>query len=235
MVRAVTFDAAGTLIAVAEPVGETYARIAARHGVRADVEAVERRFREAMAAVPPLAFPAAAPEQVRECERRWWYDIVRRALGMTELDGGLDATFAALFAHYADARAWRVFPEVPEVLATLRARGLRLAVVSNFDARLCALLDQLGVATLFDTIVHSTLVGSAKPDPSIFRTAMARLAVDPSQGLHVGDDLAVDVEGARRAGLRAVLVDRQGRRANTPTGVPVLPSLETLPRVLADA
>src|SRR5262249_27633268 len=180
----------------------------ARHGIHAQADAVERRFRNAMASAPPLAFPTAEPERLRQSERRWWRDLVGRALDATGRGAALDAAFDALFAHYAGAGAWRVFPEVDRVLATLRARGVRLAVVSNFDGRLPDLLDRLGVGTRFDAVVHSTLAGSAKPDPAIFRTALGRLGVDQSQGLHVGDDVAADVAGARRAGLPPVPVDR---------------------------
>lgn len=233
-VRAVTLDAAGTLIAVAEPVGETYARVAARHGVHVTTEAAEAGFRRAMASQAPLAFPGAGETERPARERAWWYAVVRAALGTTSPDAALDAAAAELFAHYAGAAAWLVFPEVPAVLAALRARGLRLAVVSNFDGRLLPLLDALGISERVDAVVPSTLVGSAKPEARIFHAALARLGVSPAAALHVGDDLSMDVTGACRAGLRAVLVDRHGRVPAAPAGVPVLRSLDRLPE-LADA
>jgi putative hydrolase of the HAD superfamily len=233
-VRAVTLDAAGTLIAVAEPVGETYARVAARHGVHVTAEAAEAGFRRAMASQAPLAFPGAGETERPARERAWWYAVVRAALGATSPGAALDAAAAELFAHYAGAAAWLVFPEVPAVLAALRARGLRLAVVSNFDGRLLPLLDALGISERVDAVVPSTLVGSAKPDARIFHAALARLDVSPAAALHVGDDLSMDVTGARRAGLRAALVDRLGRAPAAPAGVAVLRSLDRLPQ-LADA
>jgi putative hydrolase of the HAD superfamily len=228
-VRAVTLDAAGTLIAVAEPVGETYARVAARHGLRLSVAEAEAGFRRALAAQPPLAFPHSAESERRERERAWWYAVVRGALGATTPDDGLEMACAELFAHYADPRAWRVFPEVPRVLEQLRARGALLAVVSNFDGRLVPLLAALGLSQRVDAIVHSSEAGSAKPDPGIFRAALARLGVPPADALHVGDDPAADVTGARRAGLGTALVDRRGQRPAVPEGVPVLRSLDELP------
>jgi putative hydrolase of the HAD superfamily len=231
-IRAVTLDAGGTLITVAEPVGETYARIAARHGVRIGAGDAERGFREAFATAPPLAFPGASPTRLRNHERAWWYTVVRRALGRAAAGPAGDAAFDELFAHYAGASAWRVFPEVPDVLATLRARGLALAVVSNFDARLGPLLDALGLAPWLDAIVHSSRAGSAKPDAGIFRDALARLGVAPADALHAGDDLAVDVLGARAAGMRAALVNRGASEPTVPADVPVLGSLEELPGFL---
>jgi putative hydrolase of the HAD superfamily len=237
-IRAVTFDAAGTLIAVAEPVGATYARLAARHGVHVRADDVERRFRAALAAAPPLAFPGASPVRIGTHERAWWYAVVRRALGQTASGPPLDAAFDELFAYYASAVAWRVFAEAPGVLAALRAQGLRLAVVSNFDARLGPLLDALGVAPLLDAVVHSSRAGTAKPDPAIFRAALGQLGVVPGDALHVGDAPIEDVQGARGAGMRAVLVDRSGGGARVPGEGPdevhVLESLSALPRLLEE-
>jgi putative hydrolase of the HAD superfamily len=229
-IRAVTLDAGGTLIVVAEPVGATYARVAARHGIVVQPGEVERRFRSAFAAAPPLAFAGASPTRLGDHERGWWYTIVREALGRDVAGAPLDATFDELFAHYASGGAWRVFPDVPGVLAALRERGLRLAVVSNFDARLGPLLADLGLAPLVDAVVHSSRAGSAKPDPGIFRDALARLDVAPGDALHVGDEPVEDVSGARSAGMRAVLIDRAGRVPALPAGVPALPSLDLVPQ-----
>jgi len=213
---AVTLDGAGTLFGVAEPVGETYARVATRHGMRLSRADLESRFRAAFAAAPPLAFPGGSPTRLADHERAWWYALVRRVFGPAATSPGFDACFAELFAHYAHPDAWRVFPEVPDALAALRARRLRLALVSNFDQRLVALVAGLGLAPLLDAVVHSTAAGAAKPDPAIFRVALARLAVDPGDALHAGDDVDRDVAGARAAGLHAVLVDRDARSSPLP-------------------
>src|SRR2546426_1849447 len=111
---AVTLDAAGTLFDVAEPVGVTYARVAAHHGVRLVAEEVERRFRAAMAAAPPLAFPGVGASNLPERERAWWHAVVQSALGPSAAPVA-GACFADLFAYYAHPTAWRVYPEVPAV------------------------------------------------------------------------------------------------------------------------
>jgi len=220
---AVTFDAAGTLIAPAEPVATTYVRCAARHGIAVDPDVVARRFAAAFAAAPPLAFPGAAGDVARR-ERAWWAAVVGAALGAEPAA----ACFDELYAHYAGAEAWRVFPDVAPALAGLRGRGVRLAVVSNFDGRLPALLAALGLAPSFDAVVHSTAVGAAKPDAAIFRAALAALDVPAAATIHVGDDVHADVDGARAAGLGAVLVDRSGRRPQVPAGVRVVGTLAAL-------
>jgi putative hydrolase of the HAD superfamily len=226
---AVTLDAGGTLFEVAEPVGRTYARLAARHGILVDPETLDAAFAEAFVWAPPLAFPGASPSRLADHERAWWYAIVRHAFGETAAAArGFDACFDDLFAHYARPEAWRVFPEVPAALAALRARGLASAVVSNFDGRLPALLDGLGLAPLVDHVVYSARTGAAKPDARIFRDAVGRMGVAPARALHAGDSLHADVEGARAAGLHAALVARRGDAPATATDVPVVRDLSEL-------
>ena len=208
--RAITFDAAGTLFGIAEPVGETYARVAAQHGIRVPASKADAGFRRAFSTAPPLAFPGASPTRLAAHERAWWYTVVRQALGRPASGPAFDACFDELYEYFATAAAWRVFPDVPDTLAALRARGLCLAVVSNFDARLDPLLADLGVRRLVDAVVCSSHAGSAKPDPGIFCAALAALDVPASVTLHAGDDLVADVLGARTAGLSAVLVCRSG-------------------------
>jgi putative hydrolase of the HAD superfamily len=229
MIRAVTFDAAGTLIAPREPVGRTYARIARECGIPADEAAVEQAFRAAFRAAPPLAFPDVAVDAREDRERAWWRDVVRAALGPGGAHAELEACFGRLFAYYADGAAWIVYPEVPGVLDIVRARGLRTGVVSNFDRRLPRLLDELGLAPRFDAIVWSSDVGAAKPAAAIFTHAVRRLGIAPAETCHVGDDLEADVGGAARAGLRAIHLDRRRRDAEA------LSTLTDLERLLARA
>ena len=231
-VQAVTFDAAGTLFTVAEPVGATYARIAALHGIDVRAIDIDRRFRAAFAAAPPLAFPGASPARLADHERAWWYALVRATFGAAASHPRFDACFTHLFAHYAHGDAWRVFPDARPVLETLRGRACGLAVVSNFDARVSGILEALGLAPFFDRIVYSSRSGAAKPAAAIFREALALLGVTPDAALHVGDNMVEDVEGARGAGLRAVLLDRS---ADERSDVTTIASLTELSPLLAGA
>jgi putative hydrolase of the HAD superfamily len=212
VIRAVTFDAAGTLIAPREPVGATYTRIAAAHGIAADAATADAAFRRAFAAAPPMAFPGTATTDLPRCERRWWRAVVADTLGpAAAAQTSFDACFDALFAHYASAAAWTLFADVPPALRALRDRGLRIGVVSNFDGRLPAILDALGVAA--DAVVWSTRAGAAKPARAIFAAAASALGVSLDELCHVGDDVDADVRGARAAGARAIHVDRSGASA----------------------
>jgi putative hydrolase of the HAD superfamily len=214
VIRAVTFDAAGTLIAPREPVGTTYARIAAAYGIVAEPAALDAAFRAAFAAAPPMAFAGAEPSALPRLERGWWRAVVGATLG-AGAHPAFDACFDALFAHYAEAGAWTLFPDVAPTLRTLRDRGLRIGVVSNFDGRLPAILDGLGVDA--DAVVWSTRAGAAKPARAIFALAASMLGVPLAELCHVGDDLEADVRGAAAAGAQAIHLDRAGARTDGPT------------------
>ena len=206
----VSLDAAGTLITVAEPVGATYARLAAAHGIGTDAAALGEGFRRVYPHMPPMAFPGLAGAALQVAERGWWRRLVAGVFGDAAGAPGFDAFFAEVYAHYAAPAAWRVYDEVPAVLAALRERRLSLVVTSNFDTRLHGILEGTGLRAAVDAVVCSTEAGAAKPDPRVFAAACAATGHPPARALHVGDDRRADVEGARAAGLRALLVARDG-------------------------
>lgn len=127
---------------------------------------------------------------------------------------------------------FRPFDEVPGVLASVRASGAAIVVVSNWDVSLHAVLAQTGLAGMVDAVLTSAEQGMSKPDPELFRRALEVAGgIDPADALHVGDDLAADVGGARAAGIPVVLLDRDGEaRDPVPPGVHVARTLaEILP------
>jgi putative hydrolase of the HAD superfamily len=207
LIRAVLFDAVGTLIELREPVGETYSRAVADHGVKVSSRRIGQAFGRVVAKAEPLVFPGAEPALLPALERDWWRRVVRdtlRASASACPVADLDACFEDLWRHYASPAAWRLREGAAEILSRLRTRGLRLAVVSNFDGRLPALLEGLEIAALLDSVVLPSDAGAAKPDARIFDTALRRLEVAPAEALFVGDDAHHDLAGARGAGLEAV-------------------------------
>jgi putative hydrolase of the HAD superfamily len=122
------------------------------------------------------------------------------------LDHGLTATQA--LPCLLDAIAFSLYPDVPEALDRLDEAGLRLAVVSNWDVSLHATLRDLGIDARFSAVLTSADTGSPKPQPELFRRAAAALDAPARRLLHVGDDPAQDVDGARAAGFSAVLLQR---------------------------
>jgi putative hydrolase of the HAD superfamily len=230
-VRAVCLDGMGTLFTVREPVGVTYARFAAHRGIHADPARIEAGFRGALARAGPITFAGIPPEEIPGRERDWWHAIAAAAFGAAGVERLPAGLFEALYAHYAGGDAWRAYDDALPVMAELRARGHRLAVVSNFDSRLLRVAAALDLSRHVDALVFSSTAGAAKPAPGIFLVAVRALGVATGDVLHIGDDLRADVSGARAAGIAAVLLDR-GRSAARPAGVTVIEGLDELPALL---
>jgi putative hydrolase of the HAD superfamily len=218
-VAAALFDAAGTLIELREPVGETYARYAREYGVDLPGWRIDDAFRRVFANAPPLVFPGIAPDAVTTLERAWWRESVRSTFlatdGTARFDD-FDACFDALFEAFSQTDTWRLRPGCLAMLERLRARGIAIGVVSNFDRRLPGLLARLGIAPLVDTVVLPSDAGAAKPDPRIFELALARLGVTAAAAVFVGDSPDDDLRGAEATGLRTVDVKRLANLADFP-------------------
>ena len=212
--RVIFFDAAGTLMKTVRPVGESYAFVARQHGMDAPAEQIAARFHGCFSSAPPLAFTDARREELPGRERAWWKELVRRVFEPYGEFACFDDYFAELFDYFSRPDSWRLYPEILETLAALKKRGLTLAVISNFDSRLFHILEGLGVAASFDSIVISSHAGYAKPAPQIFHRALASHGVKAEEALHVGDSLDKDAAGASGAGLFGVLLDRRGKSAS---------------------
>ncbi len=215
-VRAVTFDVGGTLIEPWPSVGGLYAEVAGRLGVGAlDADGLDARFR--------AAWRTAHQGDGFDYSRRAWMDLVRATFsGLTGRAADPDL-FGALWHRFTEPDAWRVFPDVVPCLEVLAARGLRIAVVSNWDGRLRPLLGRLGLADRFEFVVASAEIGAHKPSREIFVHAADRLGLPSSALMHVGDSFREDLDGARSAGWQALLVDR--REASGPDRMAALTEL----------
>ncbi|GIW25057.1 HAD family hydrolase [Meiothermus sp.] len=108
---------------------------------------------------------------------------------------------------------WPITPGAKEVLAALRAEGLKLGVVSNWDWTLPGVLRATGLAGFFDYIGVSALEGVAKPDPRFFEIVLGELRVEPEQAIHIGDS-EDDIKGALAAGVRPILFDPYQQNPN---------------------
>jgi putative hydrolase of the HAD superfamily len=209
-IKGIFFDAAGTLIEPARRVGETYAVMARKYGIEVSTAEIAERFRLCFHSAPPLAFPGAPAARIPDLERAWWKDLVRRIFEPWDGFQRFDDYFAELFAYFAQPDAWTLYPEVAETLSALEKRSMVLSVISNFDSRLVGILEGLGAAHWFEHIFVSSRVGYAKPDRQIFHTALERHSLKAGDAFHVGDSEEKDVHGANKAGLKGVLVERNG-------------------------
>lgn len=142
---------------------------------------------------------------------RLLFELVLARAGVTGPPEALGAAWEEIREHHRRHNLWESVPaEVPGALDRLRAAGLTLAVVSNANGTLRAHLARLGLAARFDQVLDSHEEGVEKPDPRIFRIALARCGARPETTLHVGDLYHVDVAGARAAGVHAALLDPAG-------------------------
>lgn len=235
-IELVCLDAAGTLFHLRAALGELYAERALAHGLPAADHLparLERRFHRIFAAMPRPAYRTGEREYNDGVDRAWWRQLVERVFeGLGPMD--FEALFDDVYERFADAAVWQLYPEVQATLAALRRAGLKLAIVSNFDARLYPVCDGLGLLTAVDSVVIAAEVGAAKPDAAIFRSALQRFAVRADHAVHVGDSWSEDALGAAGAGLLAVHLQRSGPGAESDRrpGVPVIGDLAALPDLL---
>jgi HAD superfamily hydrolase (TIGR01662 family) len=138
-----------------------------------------------------------------------WFVYARALLSNAGADPSrLDAAVVEVRAAHDRFNLWRRVPDgLGEALDSLAASGVRLGVVSNSEGSIAELLAQVGIASHFEIVIDSALVGVRKPDPRIFEIALERLGVASDRAVYAGDVPNVDVKGARAAGMAAVLVD----------------------------
>ncbi len=226
-------DAMGTLLRLEDPAPRLRAALVARLGADIGMEAAAAAMRA------EIGFYRTHMHRGRDAAslaalRAECAEAMRPALP----PAAAGAPRAVLTAALLDALAFSAYPDAPPALRALRAAGHALVVVSNWDFSLHERLEEAGLAQLVDASVASAELGAAKPERAIFEHALALAGVGAERAWHVGDDLRGDVEGARAAGIRAVLLARGGSPARgplPPAGVPVLRTLDELPALVARA
>ena len=207
MIRAILFDAAGTLFFLTKTVGDHYAYVGREVGLDLDAQQLERAFHPAWQQMPRRS----AIDGPRENDDKgWWHELVGRVFdqlppSLSELDR--DNFFEVAYEHFAEAGVWELYPEVPEVLDKLRPH-FELAVISNFDGRLRLILQHLGISKYFAHVFISSELGADKPDPEIFRRAVTIMHLKADEVLHVGDDPERDWKAAVAAGLMVFRLNR---------------------------
>jgi putative hydrolase of the HAD superfamily len=189
---AVTVDGYGTLVRLVDPVPALRQALRER-GLDCDAEAARAGFAAEVAYYRPNALQGRDPETLAalrlECARIF-------------LEGaGADLPADSFVGAFMAAIVLEPIEGAFETVRSLRARGLEVAVVSNWDVGLTEQLERLGTTSLFGAIVTTAEAGAPKPEPAVFRLAIERVGVAPDRALHVGDEPG-DEEGARAAGMR---------------------------------
>ncbi len=208
---AVVFDAVGTLIHPEPPAAVVYADVGGRHGSRLRADEIAPRFRAAFdreeAHDREHGF---CTSEAREWER--WRRIVADVLDdVTDRE----ACFRELFSYFSRPEAWQCDPQAAATLVGLAAQGYTLGLASNYDQRLRTVTAGLPDLKPIAHVVISSEVGWRKPASEFFATLCRRVNLPAERILFVGDDLDNDYNGARQAGLRAVLLDRKGDAARS--------------------
>jgi putative hydrolase of the HAD superfamily len=220
-VHAVLLDALGTLVEL-QPPAPRLQRLLREAGFEVSEERAAAGFAAEIAYYLDHHMEGSGPERLERLRDRCAEEM-RRALELPGLDHATArrAMLAAL--------EFRPYPDVLPALGELRERGVALVVASNWDCSLPVWLGPTGIMELVDGVVTSAEVGAPKPHPRVFERALAIAGAATSEALHVGDKVDNDVEGATAAGVRAVLVQRQGE---PPPGVEAVRSLLELPALL---
>ena len=207
MIRAIFFDAAGTLFYLTKTVGDHYAYVGREVGLDLDAQKLESAFHAAWKQMPRR--PASDGPREND-DKGWWRELVGHVLDqvapwLSEFDR--DNFFEIAYEHFAEPGVWELYPEVSGVLQELTPQ-FQLAVISNFDGRLRFILQHLGISKHFAHVFISSELGADKPDAEIFRRALTTMHLKGDEVLHVGDDPERDWKAAKAAGLSVFRLDR---------------------------
>ena len=217
-VRAVLLDALGTLVRLEPPVPALRAELR-KVGIEADEETAARAIGAEIAYYLEHHMEGGDRESLERLRDRCAEQLAA-VLGV-EGPRVREAMLASL--------RFTAFPDVAPSLRRLRSRGLRLVIASNWDCSLPEWMADAGLLELLDGAASSAVVGEPKPGPAVFRRALSIAGVPARHAVHVGDSLEGDVEGARAAGIRAIMLVREGE---PPPGVEAIRSLSELPSLL---
>jgi putative hydrolase of the HAD superfamily len=210
-ITTVLFDAGGTLVHLDYRFLQQELH---RVGLRVTQHAIRQAEYMSRFEIDRNLFESAA-HSTDETRRRPYFAVL-----LDQLAVDVDTTahlVERLEGAHAQDNLWRVMlPSTPRVLERLRGRGFTLGVISNADGRITSLLRQCGIQQFFDVIIDSHIVGVEKPDPRIFQLALEQVGARSEQALFIGDIYSIDVVGAKRAGLRPVLLDVLGGYVGVP-------------------
>ncbi len=212
-IKAIFFDAGGTLLYIHPSVGEVYAEVTREMGVGLTDERIASHLQEIWADYAPTNTVREGDYRASdERDREMWKTFLRRLYEDLEplQEVGFDEWFDRVFARFGEPKTFRLYEETLETLSELDERGFRLGVVSNWDSRLLSICEGLGVDKHVDFILPSAIAGYRKPSEHIFEQALQTAGVSADQAMHVGDKELDDYRGSSSAGLKPVLLDREG-------------------------
>lgn len=230
MVEFVFFDAGETLLGPQPSWSERSAMVLRERGHDVAVDAMRVAWRHAGAHFDRAADDGRTFSTSSGESQLFWTDVYAELLGFLGIRD--EGAAEQLYETFSDPATYDLFPDALPTLDSLRDRGLRLGVISNFESWLRVLLEHLDVRDRFEVLVISGEVGWEKPDRRIFEWALEEAQVEPDRALHVGDSPRFDPEAARTVGMHGVLIDRHGRWIDRATDYPRITSLLELEGLL---
>lgn len=230
--KAVTFDAAGTLIRVDWRPGAFAVKVLERLGLTHDPQVAQERY-ERFVLARRAEYERLNFEGGQEACEPFWRELTADWLSQLGLETHSEAVVALADALLYDPAEghFTLFDDVLPILDFCAGAGLKLAVISNWDYTLHRVLKVLGIEDRFGLVLASLEHGVEKPDKRLFDIALHRLGITPQEAIHIGDHVIDDVQGALGAGMRAVHLDRLGEPSAE--RVPRIQSLSELPGVLS--
>jgi putative hydrolase of the HAD superfamily len=202
VLKAVIFDVDFTIAQPGPDLGpEGYRRLGERYGLTLDPE----RYEDARRA----AFATLKRHPELDHDEEIWVLFTQRIIEGMGGDGDTYGAAVEMEGAWAHAHHFELYDDALVVLEALRERGLKIGLLSNSARDLDEFVAHHGLAV--DAVLTSRAHGKTKPHETIFRRMLELLQVAPSEAVMVGDTIEDDIDGARAVGMKAVLVDREGR------------------------
>jgi putative hydrolase of the HAD superfamily len=207
-IKAVLFDLGWTLIRTAE-IPKIYKRILETYGVKVSTDEVLKAHR---ANEKEFDVVEGQIEFGKDFWIKWNLKVLER-LGIEENREFLAKKIDELWWEHADLK---VYPEVMETLVRLKAKSVKTGVVTNgLKSDFQQILGKLRLTDCFDVVVGVDTCNKGKPDSEIFLYVLDKLRVHPREAVFIGDSIKYDYEGAKRAGLRPLIIDREGETSKS--------------------
>jgi len=202
--RAVLFDLGGTLIQTPS-IPEIMQDMLEAKGISRSIEEIDKARKEADTHM-------GGYRDLPKLREEFWIKWNSKILEKLRIKREQKTLATYIFESWWDYANARLYPEVMKVLQILRENGFKLGVVTNgLKSDIDKILPQVGLAGAFDIVVVIDSVGKMKPDKDIFLHALKKLSVQPHEALFIGDRIEEDYNGAKNAGIKAFLIDRENK------------------------
>lgn len=227
-IKLVTFDATNTLLKFRVPPWEHYAVVARDHGFAGTPDDLKCRLLDSYK-IMWSKYPNFGKSKINW--ENWWRQVVTLTFkGQLPGNANINCIADRLIEEFKTSKCWCTAEGCHKLVRLLRKSGMSIGVISNFDPRLNDILQNVQLHQNFDFIITSYEIGYSKPDRRIFKHALEKCnkSIDPSECIHIGDDVKKDYEGARAAGWHALLVGSKVQNEKPPAPQHVFSNLEDL-------